>query len=93
MGVATPVVCAVGAVLQATPVGSVKFWLMTYSRWPPVVGLPAMVTGVGATGMASLKASGVEVKRSMTLPVRSAAQRPAEGAMRLTGAAVDARVV
>jgi hypothetical protein len=56
IGVATPAGAVVGEVLQVTPVGSVKFWLMAYSRCPERVGLPTTVTGVGATGMASLKA-------------------------------------
>src|SRR5665213_322197 len=86
-GVATPVGAVVGEVLQVTPVGSVKFGLIAYSRWPWRVGLPMMVTGVGATGMASLKAWGLELNTSATLPLRSAAHSPADGAIRLTGCA------
>src|SRR5579859_7655660 len=89
IGVATPAGCVVGEILQATPVGSLKFWLMTYSRWPCRVGLPTTAIGVGATGIASLNAWGELANRSTTLPFKSAAQRPADGAKKLTGLAVE----
>src|ERR1017187_245538 len=87
IGVPAPAGAVVGELLQVRPVGSVKFWLIAYSRWPWRVGLPMMVTGVGATGMASLKAWGLELNTSATLPLRSAAHSPADGAIKLTGCA------
>src|SRR5579863_7212511 len=98
IGVTTPVGADVGDRLQAIGAVSGTSWLRTYSRSPLVVPTPATRIGIVAglpavaNGMASLKAWGDPVKRSATSPLRSVAQSPLEGAIKLTGCAVGGSV-